>query len=187
MRTCTVSALLATLLVALMQTGSALAADTGNTAQHDLLAEVEIARLATTYAWAVDAKDIDTLMTIFSRDAQYDLGAYGRTPATGHAAIRNVFIHGVFPSEKCSFSSISNLRVQINGNEASGGDYFIHFGYNPQQGEPGTRTHVEGQHLYRFVKEDGAWKISWMQGQPNFESSETIQDSQLRNLDCRSN
>ncbi|HND15024.1 MAG TPA: nuclear transport factor 2 family protein [Pseudomonadales bacterium] len=154
-------------------------------AAQDLLAEVEIARLATTYGWAVDAKDIDTLMTIFSEDAEYDLSAYAQPPAKGKVAIRNVFLHGVFPSEKCSFSSISNVRVQISGDQASGGDYFIHYGYNPQRSVGNTRTQVEGQHFYRFVKEDGAWKIAWMQGHPVFEASAPIEGSQLRDAACR--
>lgn len=176
---------LALFLIASVLATPAPASGTQAPTAQELLAELEIARLAITYAWAVDAKDIDTLMTIFSEDAEYDLSAYAQPPARGKEAIRNVFIHGVFPSERCSFSSISNVRAKINGNQASGSDYFIHYGYNPQQATEATRTQVEGQHFYRFVKENGAWKISWMQGHPVFESSAPISNAQLRDAACR--
>ncbi|MBK7250891.1 MAG: nuclear transport factor 2 family protein [Gammaproteobacteria bacterium] len=143
--------------------------------------QMEIGRLLTTYAWAVDSKDIDSMMSIFSEDAQYDLSAYSLPPAVGKAAIRNVFLYGVFPVEKCSFSSITNFAVDIAGKYASGGDYFMHYGYYTN-----LRKYSEGQHYYKFVKENGAWKISWMQGHPVFESSEVINSAtQLRNPACR--
>lgn len=145
----------------------------------DLLDQAEIARLATTYAWAVDSKNIDLMMTIFSRDAEYDLSAYGYPSVVGRDNIRNMFLYAVFPSEKCSFSSISNVRVQVKGNRAEGGDYFMHFGYDGKNG-PLTRHHVEGQHFYKFVKEKGQWKISWMQGHPTFEKVEEYDPELMR-------
>lgn len=150
-----------------------------------IAAQMEIAQLTTTYAWAVDAKDIEKMMSIFSEDAVYDLSAYNLPPAVGKAAIRNVFLYGVFPVEKCSFSSISNVAVDIAGRAASGSDYFMHFGYNSKYAAPNTRTYSEGQHYYKFVKERGHWKISWMQGSPVFESSQSITPTQLRNPACR--
>lgn len=164
-----------------------LAGDQGNHGDHDSDGnrwtsahdEAEIARLTTTYAWAVDAKDIDQMMSIFSRNAVYDLSAYGFPNVVGYENIRNMFIYGVFPSEKCSFSSISNVKVSVKGNRAEGGDYFMHFGYDGKNG-PLTRHHVEGQHFYKFVKEKGQWKISWMQGHPTFEKVETYDPTLMR-------
>lgn len=141
--------------------------------------EAEIAKLTTTYAWAVDAKDIDQMMSIFSKNAVYDLSAYGYPNVEGIENIRNMFVYGVFTSEKCSFSSISNVRVQVKGNRAKGGDYFMHFGYDGKYG-PLTRHHVEGQHFYEFVKEKGKWKISWMQGHPTFEKVEEYDPALMR-------
>lgn len=178
------AALAALLYVAPAQT---LAGDQGNHGDHDsdrnrwstAQDEAEIAKLTTTYAWAVDAKDIDQMMSIFARNAVYDLSAYGFPNVVGYENIRNMFIYGVFPSEKCSFSSISNVRVQVKGNRAEGGDYFMHFGYDGKNG-PLTRHHVEGQHFYKFVKEKGQWKISWMQGHPTFEKVEEYDPELMR-------
>lgn len=119
------------------------------------------------------------MMSIFATNAVYDLSTYGCPNVVGHENIRKRFIHGVFTSEKCSFSSISNVKVQVSGNRAEGGDYFMHFGYDGKYG-PLTRHHVEGQHFYRFVKEKGQWKISWMQGHPTFEKVETYDPTLMR-------
>ncbi len=164
-----------------------LAHDQGSQANHDsdrnrvttAHDEAEIAKLTTTYAWAVDSKNIDQMMSIFATNAVYDLSAYGYPNVVGHENIRKMFIYGVFTSEKCSFSSISNVKVQVSGNRAEGGDYFMHFGYDGKYG-PLTRHHVEGQHFYQFVKEKGQWKISWMQGHPTFEKVETYDPTLMR-------
>jgi len=151
------AAVLSTLLsLGLIAASSETSADEGN-----LPAKMEIARLPVTYAWAVDAKDVDLMMTIFSENAVYDLSVYGFPPVVGKENIRAMFLWGVFPFEESSFSSISNIRVNITGNTASGADYFLHYGYNPIDADPtwaATRTHTEGQHFYGFVKEGGAWK-----------------------------
>jgi hypothetical protein len=85
----------------------------------------------------------------------------------GYAAVRAFFLYAVFPSEQCSFSSISNVEVSIDGDHASGADYFVHWGYNNPRFPANTRHHVEGQHYYEFKKENGSWK-SRMLGRPTF-------------------
>lgn len=145
-----------------------------------LPAVAEIAALTTTYAWAVDGKDIDEMMSIFSENAVYDLSAYGYPSVVGKDAIRSFFLYAVFPSEQCSFSSISNVRAKVTGNRATGADYFVHFGYNNPRFGPETRNHVEGQHFYEFVKEKGRWKISWMQGRPTFDMVEPYDPAGMR-------
>lgn len=137
-------------------------------------AEAEIARLPVTYAWAVDGKNIDEMMSIFSENAVYDLSAYGHASVAGRAAIRELFLRSVFRAEQCSFSSISNVRVEVHGTRASGADYFVHFGYNNPRFGANTRNHVEGQHYYDFVLEAGRWKIARMLGRPTFETVETF-------------
>lgn len=137
-----------------------------------LRSEAEIARLPVRYAWAVDGKKIDDVMALFAENAVYDLSAYGHASVVGRAAIREVFLGAVFRAEQCSFSTISNIRVELDGPQARGADYFVHFGYNNPKFGANTRHHVEGQHFYEFVREKGEWKISRMLGRPTFETVE---------------
>ena len=156
------------------------AASDRDSVTEQLRAEAEIARLPVSYAWAVDAKKIDELMTIFAENAVYDLSAYGFESVTGRAAIREFFLRSVFLAEQCSFSSISNVRVEIRGTQASGADYFVHLGYNDPKYGANTRHYVEGQHYYDFVKENGEWKISRMLGRPTFETDESFPPAAMR-------
>ena len=142
--------------------------------------EAEIARLPITYAWAVDEKDIDLLMTVFSQDIVYDLSAYGFPSAVGMEAVRDTFLTGIFPYVECSFISISNIRVHVTGDAATGADYFVHAGYNPTTQPPNTRSHTEGQHFYEFERDGGEWKISYMKGRPFYEKWEPFDPDGLR-------
>jgi ketosteroid isomerase-like protein len=149
----------------------------------EVIAEAEIARIPITYAWAVDTRDIDLLMTLFSENAVYDLSAYDFPSATGKAAIRKVFLEGILDNVRCSFISISNIQVEVDGDRATGADYFVHAGYDPRNRPKHTRSHTEGQHFYEFEKEAGAWKIARMRGSPTFEKWETYDPEGLRQ--CR--
>ena len=160
------------------------AADGGDHARHQIaIAEVEIARLPVTYAWAVDTKDIDLLMTVFSEDIVYDLSAYDFPSATGKKAVREVFLSGILSNVRCSFISISNIQVKVTGDTATGGDYFVHAGYDPRNRPKNTRSHTEGQHFYEFKLESGHWKISRMSGSPFYEKWETFDPKGL--LRCK--
>jgi hypothetical protein len=119
-------------------------------------------------------------MALFAENAVYDLSAYGHASVVGHAAIRELFLRSVFRAEQCSFSSISNVRIDVHGTQASGADYFVHFGYNDPSHGANTRHHVEGQHYYDFVKEKGEWKISRMLGRPTFETVESFPPAAMK-------
>jgi ketosteroid isomerase-like protein len=122
-------------------------------------------------------------MTVFSEDIVYDLSAYDFPSATGKAAVREVFLSGILSNVRCSFISISNIRVEVTGDTAKRGDYFIHAGYDPKNRPKHTRSHTEGQHFYEFKKEAGEWKISRMSGSPFFEKWETYDPAGL--LRCK--
>jgi ketosteroid isomerase-like protein len=157
------------------------AADNDHHARHQrAIAELEIARLPITYAWAVDTKDIDLLMSVFSEDIVYDLSAYGFPSASGKQAVRKVFLSGILSNVRCSFISISNIKVEVTGDTATGGDYFVHAGYDPRNRPKNTRSHTEGQHFYEFKIESGDWKISRMRGRPFFESWGSYDPAGLR-------
>lgn len=143
-------------------------------------AEAEIARLPVAFAWAVDARDLDALTALFAEGIVYDLSAYGFPPATGRAAVRELFRTGVFPYVRCSTIVIANVRVEATGDRATGADYFVHYGYDPRDAAPGTRSHTEGRHFYEFVREAGAWKISRIRGEPHFERRESYDPAGLR-------
>ena len=144
------------------------------------MAEGMIARLPVTYAWAVDTKDIDLLMSVFSEDVVYDLSAYDFPAVVGKAAVRKTFLTGIFQNVECSFISIFNIRADVSGDTATGGDYFVHAGYNPQNRPRNTRSHTEGQHFYEFKKEAGDWKISYMRGSVFYEKWESFDPDGLR-------
>lgn len=148
-------------------------------------AEAEIAQLPVTYAWAVDAKDIDLLMTVFSEDVVYDLSAYGFPPAVGKEAVRRTFLEGIFEYVDCSFLRIANFTVEVDGDTATGKDYFVHSGYGPRNRAPGTRSYTEGQHFFEFTRERGRWKISAMKGSPFYERWESFDREGLRRCPLR--
>jgi ketosteroid isomerase-like protein len=162
----------------------AMADDHEEHARHvEVIAEAEIARIPITYAWAVDTRDIDLLMTLFSEDAVYDLSAYDFPSAKGKQAVRKVFLEGILDNVRCSFISIFNIQVEVEGDRATGADYFVHAGYDPRNRPKNTRSHTEGQHFYEFEKEAGEWKISRMRGSPTYEKWEPYDPAGLRH--CR--
>jgi hypothetical protein len=106
---------------------------------------MEIEQLTTTYAWAIDNKDLDALMSIFIKGEPgvdkvwpiYDISALqipGLERVEGTTAIRNFMQYAVLPGEPWSFSSISNVNIAFTGPKtATGGDYYIHEGFIPAE------------------------------------------------------
>jgi len=92
----------------------------------------EIEQLLKDYAWGVDHKDAELWMSIWSKDAVYDLSNLGFGTVEGLAALENFMNCLVFPGEPMCFSFISNIDIKFVGkNKAVGTDYFIHEGYVP--------------------------------------------------------
>lgn len=118
---------------------------------------MEIEQLTTTYAWAIDDKNLDALMSIFVEGEPprapdtwypgdpgyvgdevypiYDISALqipGLDRVEGTTAIRGFMEFAVIPGEPWAFSSISNVDILFTGDDtAEGGDYYIHDGYVP--------------------------------------------------------
>jgi hypothetical protein len=116
-------------------------------------ARMEIEQLTTTYAWSVDGKDINALMSIFVAGEPgdpvypvYDISALqipGLTKVQGTTAITQFMQTSVIPAEPWAFSSISNVDIEFTGREpvtqretARGGDYYTHDGYVPAEVDP---------------------------------------------------
>lgn len=104
---------------------------------------IEIEQLTTTYAWSIDRKDTDALLSIFI-DGEPELSeiypVYDISPLNipgldkmkGVTAVRKFLEEGVIPAEPWTFSSISNVEIKLEGKgKASGGDYYIHEGFIP--------------------------------------------------------
>jgi len=140
-----------------------------------LLDELEISKLPVAYAWAMDSKDIELLMSVFAEGVEYDVSSLGFPPIVGKEAVRQFYLTQVFPREEASFSSISNIRIELRGDTAIGGDYFMHYGYHSTGSALPTITF--GQHLYEFAKENGEWKIKSMKGRLTYQSAEAMNDS----------
>ena len=106
---------------------------------------MEIEQLTTTYAWAIDNKDLDALMSIFIEGEPgvdkvwpiYDISALqipGLERVEGTTAIRNFMRYAVINGEPWCFSSISNVNILFTGQKtATGGDYYIHEGFIPAE------------------------------------------------------
>lgn len=122
------------------------------------LAEAELAKLHIAYAWALDAKDVESILSLFSENVRFDLSEYNVPPVSGKAALRHLYTELLSQADR-SFSSISNIRVEATGETATGGDYFMHYSYYDSAAGGPTRGYSEGQHFYSFVKEHGTWKI----------------------------
>ena len=117
---------------------------------------MEIEQLTTTYAWSIDDKNLDALMSIFVEGEPgvdeiypiYDISALqipGLERVEGTTAIRAFMQNAVIPGEPWAFSSISNVDIMFTGNKtATGGDYYIHDGFVPY-GEYNTTDPVTGE------------------------------------------
>jgi ketosteroid isomerase-like protein len=127
---------------------------------------IEIEQLTRTYAWALDAKDRELFLSLFSDDIKW----VGRTKKlsyvlTGIEELRAA-TDFIFGSEEGAFSALSNLLVEIKGNTARGQDYYQHYSYRVNwetgkvENEP---TFTRGRHLWEFRKQDGVWKITRME------------------------
>jgi ketosteroid isomerase-like protein len=127
---------------------------------------LEIEQLTRTYAWAVDAKDRELFLSLFSDDIEWGIQTKELSYIlTGIEELKKAadFILG---SAEGKFSSLSNLLVEIKGNTATGRDYYQHYRYrvNSETGEVEKEpTFTRGRHFWEFRKQGGVWKITRME------------------------
>lgn len=127
---------------------------------------LEIEQLTRTYGWAIDARDRELFLSLFSDDIKWVVQSRELSyTLTGIDELKKAadFILG---SEEGKFSSLSNLLVEIKGNTATGRDYYQHYGYrvnletSEAEKEP---TFTRGRHFWEFRKQGGVWKITRME------------------------
>ncbi len=116
---------------------------------------IEIEQLLKNYAWGVDHKDSELWMSIWSKNAVYDLTNLNFGTVEGLEQLENFMNCLVFPGEPMCFSFISNIDIKFIGkNKAVGTDYFIHEGYVPvDKDDTATKFSQFNPYSWYLVKE----------------------------------
>ena len=120
---------------------------------NELAAIHEMENLVATYCHAVDSKDMDRLMAIFSDDVHLLLPDMGMEE-NGKAAVQAWFAELVFPLPVMRHKVV-NLLIDVNGDVATGEAYYMFSG--EVNNEP---SEMEGRYTYKFRKTDEGWKIT---------------------------
>jgi ketosteroid isomerase-like protein len=126
---------------------------------------VEVERLPKTMAWAMDSNDRELWLSVWSDDVHYVVPQYN-IEIRGKEALREFGERSIFGREEKKFSALTNIIVEVDGDMATGRDYYMHYGYpiDPETGRPsGDRAFSEGMHHYEFRRTDGSWKIARME------------------------
>lgn len=122
------------------------------------LEDVEaIKQLMFKYAYSVDAKEWDDVVSYFADDASINFGAVGK--GVGKEQIAK-FFKEVIPSRN-SFTRhvVINPVIEVHGNTAKGRWYFV----VPATDRPtNTAVWVAGRYDNEYVKRNGVWKFSLM-------------------------
>jgi ketosteroid isomerase-like protein len=130
------------------------------------LDKLEIEQLTRTYVWAVDARDRELFLSLFSDDIEWVIQTKELSYIiTGIEQLKKA-TDFILSSEKGKFSSLSNLLVEIKGNTATGQDYYEHYGYRVDSKTGGVEkepTITRGRHFWEFRKQSGVWKVTRME------------------------
>ena len=69
----------------------------------------------------------------------------------------------IFQRAEHTFSTLSNIQIEVSGDTATAQDYYVHYEYpiDPRT-QKATEEHayLEGMHFYELNKIDGDWKIT---------------------------
>jgi ketosteroid isomerase-like protein len=116
-----------------------------------------IQELTHRYAWYVDSRCLDQLMTLWADDAVFDASADGASPVCeGAEAVRRYFA-GVNDSVASLTHHLTTQMVVVDGETASGICYF----QASAAMDDGTRQGGEGRYEDRYVRRDGRWLFSY--------------------------
>ena len=150
-------------LISLFCILTACAQEAGSATQQRASDILEIERLTKTYAWAVDNKDRELFLSIFSDDVEYVVKMLDLSISIVGIEELDAATDFIFATEKGCFTTLSNLLIEINGDTAKGQDYFQHTAYrvNAQTGEVEDEpTLFWGRNYWEFRKQDGVWKVT---------------------------
>ena len=127
-----------------------------------LLERIELENLLKTMVWTMDSGDRERWINLWSDDIHYVVPQYV-LEINGKAALAEFAESAIFLREERRFSSLTNIIIDIDGDKATGKDYYMHYGYpiDAETGKPSEdRAFSEGMHFYKFRKIDGEWKIT---------------------------
>ena len=155
------------------------------TTENDNSSDVEqIVKQINSYAQAMDALDKEAWLSVFSDDLEsYAVYPYGSStpliifpdPSKSGTAKEQLAVMCdmmVFERVEVAQSFISNIIVDVDGDSATGMDYFRHW----EIVDPTHTANIlrsmdddhwyfqEGIHEYELAREDGEWKITMFKG-----------------------
>ena len=113
---------------------------------------LEISDLLTRYAHAVDTKDWDTYMTVFTDDATVDYTAAGGEKGT--AAEMRTWLENTMAMFEMTQHLISNEDVVIDGDTATVRAMF----YNPMKFVDGDKFFCGGWYEHKLVRTADGWR-----------------------------
>jgi hypothetical protein len=128
--------------------------DKHSDALHDVLAERDIAKLASIYARGLDRVMPDLVRSVFHDDAETDYGSYRGGP-DGFVQ----FAMGFLSSMRSSHHMLGQALVTVEKDSAVGEIYFQAH-HRIVDGDEEKDLFVGGRYVDRYALRDGVWKIS---------------------------
>ena len=115
----------------------------------------EIRDLSRRYMRGLDRLDLDLLGSVFADDATVDYGFF-----QGSATDFVEFAHQALRDHLANHHLIGQMLIEVHGDRAVGEIYFQAFHRIIEQGEE-KDLFIAGRYVDRYVRRDGAWKISF--------------------------
>jgi len=134
-----------------------------------------ISRLKHQFSWAIEHNDVDLFVSLFTLDAK--VNANPAHPLDGRAAIRARYtdLFRVWQGPFSSLHVVTNARIDVDGDEASGTWYLLDFA--PRSDHSRSPVQVLGLYEETYRRVDGAWLIAslelnylWRSSQDRFAS-----------------
>lgn len=116
----------------------------------------QIQRLVSDYAWAIDNKNLDDLVALFTADSVFDMRPFGAPAAAeGEQAVRDNFAAMIDGLDGC-VHMMMNHRIDVDGGIAHGTAY-CHAFMIPAGGD--TRVENLVSYTDNYVRTESGWKF----------------------------
>ena len=122
----------------------------------DVAAHIEIRQVLYRYCRGVDRGDRQMLKDVYHPDATDDHGTW---KGNGRA-FADYIVEALDGQDAASQHHITNVLIELHGDEAAVESYFIAFHPHGQPGEAPGMAFVGGRYLDRFERRDGCWRIA---------------------------
>jgi ketosteroid isomerase-like protein len=121
----------------------------------------QIRRLADDYCWYADARDVDGMVSLFTKNGVMDAQAVGMNIIQGHEALRE-FYKLILPMHEYSQHLSGTHRIDIEGDSAKGTSYYLMQGAIMGAGPISAAGYFEDQ----YVRTADGWRFSSRRGVP---------------------